>query len=101
MKILSVDSSSQSFTLTPRFLSTNQTLELYNEDTRVLTTFVSGVNLTASVLNVVALTLSFTYAVTNNQTFRIKLINTDNSEILWRGKAFATSQETQNYKINV
>ena len=35
-----------------------------------------------------------------NNVYSIKVLNKDNSEVIFRGKIFATSQDTQKYKIN-
>lgn len=108
MKILMPDVINQTIELTPRDLTTNYTLELYNEDNRVAESYVSngiGAALTVTLVDTVSLSLEFDTSIPNkpknNQSFRLKLIDTDTSQVLWRGKAFATNQVTQNYRINV
>ena len=112
MKIFQTSTDSQEFILTPRYLADHYVLRIYNEDTREEVSYYTNTGalpptakiVTATPLNEVSLTLTFNYTVTSNQTFRLIIHDFDgitNDIVLWRGKAFATSQDTQKYKINV
>ena len=99
MKVFNVGVS-QTIELIPRYNGViNYDLEIYNEDDRK-TTLIDKDNLNVNMSNFPVLRFTFDYTCKENQTFRLKLLDVNNSRILWRGKAFATSQETQKYKIN-
>lgn len=90
----------QTIEIIPRYNGViNYDLEVYNEDDR-MTTLIDNNNLTINMSNFPVLRFTFDYTCTENQTFRLKLLDVNNSRILWRGKAFCTNQVTQKYKIN-
>ena len=108
MKIFETSTDSQSVLLTPRCLSNNYELYVQNEDTKEEIKYTSitpppiGERLMVkTILNTVSLILDFTFETINNTSYRLKLICLETGNIVWRGKAFATSQDTQKYKINV
>jgi hypothetical protein len=100
MKIFSIGSS-QTIDVTPRYESiADYDLEVYNED-NANTTTIDFSSLTVNSSTFPNLNITFSYTASDNQTFRLKLIDVSNNRVLWRGKAFTTSQTLQNYKINV
>jgi len=112
MKIFNTDTDVQEFEITPRSLATYYLLKIYNEDTMETVSYYTDTGLlppilkimTTPALDTVSINVGFEFTANNNETFRLTLYNFDgilNDEVLWRGKAFATSQVTQKYKINV
>jgi len=100
MKVFNVGTSQQ-IEIIPRYNGViNYDLEIFNEDDRK-TVLLDKNDLTVNMSNFPVLRFSFNYTCKENQTFSLKLLDVNNSRILWRGKAFSTSQDTQKYKINV
>lgn len=112
MKIFETSTDAQEFIVTPRNTTTYYMLHVCNEDTKEITKYYTetGVlpptakRMTTDVLNTVSLTIGFDFEAVNNQSYELTLFlfgDGFNDKVLWRGKAFATSQDTQKYKINV
>lgn len=102
MKVLDPNSASQSIVIIPRFTDYegDYNLEIFNEDNRSVTNIVHA-NLVVNALSLVELELTFAFSCSENQTFKLKLTDKSGLRVLYRDKAFATSQVTQKYKINV
>ena len=93
MKVLNPDNTSHSITLYPRFYPTN-TLSMVITKKGYDTT--QTVEPTYSILNGV-MTLNFDLTGTAQDRFSFKL--TEDNVIVFRGKLFFTSQETQDFKL--
>lgn len=102
MKVFDPNSGSQSIIVIPRYTdyTGDYNLEIFNEDNRSVTNIINA-NLVVNPLSLAELELTFAFACEENQTFKLKLTDNSGLRILYRDKAFATSQVTQKYKINV
>ena len=94
MKIVNPDNSTHNVKLIPRAYTFDDiTLNLYNESTKEETDIVlvygSGFNISAGYL-----TITFDYDFTDGDKYQVKLTS---SEVLYRGKLMATTQDTQAY----
>ena len=93
MKIVNPNNASHSITLIPRFDTANLlTLNFFNESNRVTETVANTYSIVDG-----NLTLNYDYTYSENQKFQIELL--DGSEVVYRGKLIATTQEPQEYKL--
>lgn len=92
MKVVNPNNVNHTIDLIPRSYVTPVILELYNEVTKV-TTEVSNV----STLSDGILSLNFDFSFSENDKYQIKVSN--GTEILYRGKLIATTQNPQDYKL--
>ena len=91
MKIVNQNNTTHEIKLIPRFYPTNElVLELKNESTQVKTVVDNSYTISDGYL-----TLTFDFTFQNKDRFEFKL--TEN-EIVFRGKIYATSEDTQDYK---
>lgn len=94
MKVVNPNNSNHSIVLIPRLYAyTSLQMELYNEFTQAK----EIITITHSLVDGL-LTINFTKAFQEGQTFQIKV--TDNAEVVYRGKLLATSQDTQTFKAS-
>jgi len=92
MKVVNPEDTDHIIDLIPRYYPTDAiTFSLFNEATQVTENIDNTYTITDGVLF-----LSFEYTFTENQKFQIKL---DDTEIVYRGKIIATSQNPQDYKL--
>lgn len=85
----------QTLTIIPRFNSGIVTLSVRNEETDLTQEF----NILDTYYDNGYLSMDFAYDFKESESYSLEV--KDNEEkILWRGKAFATSQDPQAYKIN-
>lgn len=96
MIIINPDNASNTIEVLPRYyddLTTNITVVITNEDTRT--------DLSHNVTNVVKddgfLSFDTDAVFRDNTTYRLKI---NDNIVVFRGKIFATTQSSQNYKIN-
>ena len=92
MKVVNPDNVNHTIDLIPRSYVTPVILELYNEVTKV-NTEVSNI----STLSDGILSLNFDFSFSENDKYQIKVSN--GTEILYRGKLIATTQNPQKYKL--
>lgn len=94
MKVVNPTNTSHSIKVVPRFnYTTSITFNLYNENTQENEDVSNSSYREDGFLNI-----SFDYTFTEGDRFQIKITDTENS-VVYRGKLFATSQETQNYQL--
>ena len=102
MTIFNPNNETHSFKIIPRYYAelsnvSNVTLTVYDES--------KGKNVTISNLEVDFtcngyLGLNFDATLIEKGSYQLKITNLDTNTLIFRGKAFATSKETQNYSIN-
>lgn len=94
MKIFNPDTTSQTFSIIGRESISTVNVSIYIKDTRETETFteVTAIN------EVGYMTITIPFDTVDNKDFSIEVTDTD-GDLIWRGLAFSTSQETQNYKI--
>jgi hypothetical protein len=91
MIVVNPENTDHSFNIIPRYYPTGAfTFQLYNEVTKLTETIYHTFTVTDGIMNI-----NFEMDFTENQKFQIKL---EGSEIIFRGKMIATSQEPQDYK---
>jgi hypothetical protein len=91
MIVVNPENTDHSFNIIPRYYpSGGFTFQLYNEVTKLTETIDHTFTVTDGIMNI-----NFEMDFTENQKFQIKL---EGSEIIFRGKMIATSQEPQDYK---
>lgn len=91
MKVVNPNNSEHTIIFIPRFEISNVSFNLYNEFTRENT----DVAVTPSFIDGF-LSLTFNYTFVEGDKYQLKV--TDNDVVMYRGKLFATSQETQDFK---
>lgn len=101
MTLFNPDTTTHKFKVIPRYydeitIVSNNTIELYNESTNTITVF-ENVSILSTDNGYVEYQIEFT--VNEGESFQIKILDQDN-KIMFRGKIFCTSKETQNYSIN-
>ena len=92
MKVVDPNNLSHSIELIPRTYQENVVLDLYNEVTKVETTVAN----TSSFLDGI-FTINFDFTFAENDKYQIKI--SKGTEIIYRGKLIATTQEPQKYKL--
>ena len=93
MKILLPSETAHEIKLIPRSYPSNAlVLSLYNESTKVTTTPANTYTILKGFL-----TISFTQTVAENDKFQIKI--TEGGVVVFRGKALASAQTPQDYKL--
>lgn len=106
MKIIDPNDAIIDLSITPRYynITNNHTIEFTNESTRkfgepsiALRTIQDGYIL----YSIAASEFDSFSPLEENISFKIKITDDVTDKVIWRGKAFTTSQVTQNYKINV
>ena len=99
MKVFDPNNSSVNLEVIPRYLdvSNSHNLVILNENNRKETTFTD----VSKVLGDGFITYSFTFQSEENTTYSLKITDSVLDRVVWRDKAFATTQQTQKYKINV
>ena len=75
-------------------LTNTHTFELYDEDKRANI----SVTLDYKVENLGLISYSLTATLVEGKSYRVKITDDSTSEILYRGKCFATSKSIQNYQ---
>ena len=97
MKILNFVTFTQTIKFIPRFYpeSINLDFEFYNESTRETTTESSEYDTINGYITYTFSNISRSYK--NNETIQFKVL--DGEDVVYRGKLFATTQETQEYKL--
>lgn len=85
----------QTLTIIPRYKSEIVSLSVRNEETDISQDF----NILDAVWNNGYLSMNFAYDFKESQSYSLE-VKDNEAKILWRGKAFATSQDPQAYKIN-
>ena len=94
MKVLIPSNTSQSIVLEPRFYPTSAiVLELYNESTKETLTLVNSYFVVDGVMTVL-----FDLDTLEGDRFQIKI--KEGVNVVYRGKAFATDQSPQDYKLS-
>lgn len=92
MNVVNPNDAEHTLKLIPRYYPTEAiTMSLFNEATQVSEAIDNTYTITDG-----NLFLTFEYTFTENQKFQIKL---DDTEIVYRGKLFSTSQDPQEYKL--
>lgn len=93
MKVIDPNDTTHSITLIPRF-DTNEllTLILYNEVTKEKTTVAN----THQTING-NLVITYDFAYSNKDKYQLKIL--DGNEVVYRGKIIATTQTTQEFKL--
>ena len=93
MKILNPNNSTHTITLQPRFNPVGTlTLQLTNEVSKVVNDIENTYTFTSGVLNI-------TFDLEVNESDRYTIAIKENDVVIYRGNAFCTSQNTQNYKL--
>jgi len=95
MKVISPNDSTHTISLIPRFNEvTNITMFVMNETTKVETT---GGLIRYTLVNGIG-SAEFTLTAADKDKYSFKLV-WNGTEIIYRGKMIATTQETQDYKL--
>lgn len=95
MKIVNPNNTNHQFTLIPRYYPTEEIIvELYNEATKVKIIVESTYIVTDGYLN-----LNFDFTFAEKDRFSVKI--TDLNGVVYRGKIYATAEETQDYKQSI
>ena len=92
MKVVNPNDTNHTIELIPRSYQEDVVLDLYNEATRAEATVP---NVSSTLDGRFSVKFDFTFA--ENDKYQIKI--SKNSEILYRGKLIATSQQPQEYKL--
>lgn len=93
MKVLLPSNTTHSIVIEPRFYPTSTIdISIYNEYNKDVST-PSITYITTNGLT----TCTFDLVVTEGQRFQLKIV--EGSNVVYRGKAFATEQETQNFDL--
>ena len=92
MKVVNPNNTTHAISIIPRSYVEPIVLELYNEVTQVETIVANSITVTDGIL---LITFDFTFL--EGDKYQIKL--SKDSEILYRGKLLATSQDPQRYKL--
>jgi len=93
LKILNPQNTTHTITLQPRFdPTTNLVLELTNEVSKVTSVLINTYTFVSGVLNI-----TFDLVVNESERFSIEI--QENSKVIYRGNAFCTSQNIQDYKL--
>ncbi|HKK11862.1 MAG TPA: hypothetical protein VJ945_03465 [Flavobacteriaceae bacterium] len=93
MKVVLPADTTHNITLIPRFDTVNAlTLSLYNEATKVSTTVSNSYLETDG-----NLVITFDFTFVEKDKYQIKIL--DGTDVLYRGKLIATTQEPQDYKL--
>lgn len=92
MKVVNPNNTTHVIRLIPRAYIEPIVLELYNETTQIETIVPNSIVVTDGIISI---TFDFTFS--EGDKYQIKLSN--GTEILYRGKLFATTQQPQQYKI--
>ncbi len=81
----------------PRNLNVDNahTFSLTDEDTRIATSISN-----TKVINNGYIDYSITLSTSEGKSYSLKITDDTTTEVVWRGKVFATAQTTQNYVIN-
>ena len=93
MKIFNPETETQTFSIIGRESLNTVNVSVYIKDTRETETFTVPATNEAGYM-----TIEIPFETGDNKDFSIEVTDTD-GELIWRGLAFSTSQETQNYKI--
>lgn len=93
MKVINPNNSIHNLFLSPRAFVSNAKLWIRNE----LRDIEETINVTCEQIYGFV-KIEFTKTVAEGQSFEFELLTTDN-ELLYRGKIYVTSQETQNYRL--
>ena len=92
MKIVNPNNTNHEFKLIPRFYPSGEiVLSLKNESTSVETTVSNSYTISDGYL-----TLNFDFEFSNKDRFQFNLFG--DNDIVYRGKIYATTEETQDYK---
>ena len=92
MKVVNPNNFNHSIQLIPRSYESDVVLDLYNEATKVETRVANTSSFADGIF-----TINFDFTFVESDKFQIKI--SKNSEILYRGKLFATTQTPQEYKL--
>ena len=93
MKVVNPNDTTHVIKLIPRLYEiTSIDLSLYNEATQVTTTVTDAYSITNGIS-----TLTFDFTFEENDKYQFKLVN--GSNVVYRGKLIATTQDTQEYKL--
>lgn len=92
MKVVDPNNTTHNIRLIPRAYLEPIVLELYNEVTQVETVVPNMAIVSDGILSI-----SFGFTFSEGDKYQIKLSN--GTEILYRGKLFATTQQPQQYKM--
>lgn len=92
MKVVNPNNNTHAISIIPRSYVEPIVLELYNEVTQIETIVANSITVTDGIL---LITFDFTFS--EGDKYQIKL--SKDSEILYRGKLLATSQDPQKYKL--
>ena len=94
MKVVDPNNTTHTIKLIPRFYGvTSIDLSLYNESEKVTTTVTDVYSVTSGVASIV-----FDFTFLEDDKYQFKLV--DGTEVVYRGKLIATSQEPQEYKLD-
>lgn len=94
MKVLIPSNTSQIMIIEPRFYpSSGIVLELYNEATKETLTIVNSYLVLDGVMTVL-----FDLETNEGDSYQVKIL--EGTEVVYRGKAFATDQVPQDYKLS-
>ena len=94
MKVVNPNNTSHEIIIIPRqYTYTDLVLELYNEETQESETVTNTFQTVDGLL-----TIGFDYDFIDGQKFQIKI--TEDSDVLYRGKLFVTTQNTQTFKAS-
>jgi hypothetical protein len=94
MKIFNPETVNQTFSIIGRENISTVNVSVYIKDTRATENFTE----VAATNEAGYMTITIPFETGDNKDFSLEVTNTD-GELIWRGLAFSTSQETQNYKI--
>ena len=92
MKVVNPNDTNHTIDLIPREYKEDVILELYNETTREKTIVVNTSSTTDGIFSI-----NFDFDFSEGDKFQIKI--SKDSDILYRGKIIATTQEPQEYKL--
>lgn len=93
MKILNPNDTTHTITLQPRFNpTTTLSLEFTNEVSKVVYSISNTYTYVSGVLNI-----TFDLDVEESDRYSIKI--TESDTVIYRGKSFCTSQDTEDYKL--
>lgn len=94
MKIFNPETQNQTFSIIGRESISTVNVSIYIKDTRKTETFTE----VAATNEAGYMTITIPFETGDNKDFSLEVTDTDGG-LIWRGLAFSTSQETQNYKI--
>jgi hypothetical protein len=94
MKIFNPETVNQTFSIIGRESLSTVNVSVYIKDTRQTETFADVLATNEAGY----MTITIPFETGDNKDFSLEVTDTD-GELIWRGLAFSTSQETQNYKI--